>query len=142
MSGVMLAAGLWPRSAHGFVIGYGSGTAHRELVVYPIPASDGAMIDRDAQLILVRYQESVFAFARTCPHQNTALRWRENEMRFRCPKHDSRYQPDGRFIDGRATRGMDRFAVSREGGNVVVDTSRLFKEDDDPAGWEAARVDL
>lgn len=142
VTGVFVATGLWPRSAEAFAITYVSGRPSNDTVVYPIPTADGATIDRNAQVILVRYQQRLFAFARTCPHQNTALRWRVNEMRFKCPKHDSRYEADGRFIDGRATRGMDRFAISADGANVVVDTSRVFKQDEDPGGWESARVDL
>ena len=46
------------------------------------------------------------------------------------------------FIEGRATRGMDRLAVKRDGANVVVDLDRLIKQDVDPAGWSAAVVSL
>ena len=62
------------------------------------------------------------------------------ENRFQCPKHKSRYQPDGTFISGRATRGMDRFAVRQEKGEIVVDTTRVYHEDEDRAGWTAAAM--
>jgi len=109
---------------------------------YPIPAADGAFIDRDAQVILVRWQNSIYAFALSCPHQRTALRWREEDQRFQCPKHKSKYRPDGRFIEGRATRGMDRFHVALEGNEVVVDTNVMYKQDVDAAGWEHATVSV
>jgi hypothetical protein len=35
---------------------------------------------------------------------------------------------------------MDRFAVRRDGGNVVVNLSQLFREDQDRAAWGAAVV--
>ena len=73
---------------------------------YPLPAADGVTIDRDAQIILVRHQNRVFAFGLACPHENTALRWRQQDSRFQCPRHESKYQPDGTFISGRATRNM------------------------------------
>lgn len=112
-------------------------------VSYPIPAADGANIDRGNEVILVRWSNAVFAFALSCPHQRTALRWRENDARFQCPKHKSKYRPDGTFISGRATRGMDRYAIRREANMVTVDTSTLHKQDKNPAGWNAAfiRVD-
>ena len=105
---------------------------------YPLPVVDGATIDRDAEVILVRWQNKAYAFALSCPHQNTALRWLERDGRFQCPKHKSKYTPDGRFISGRATRGMDRHDVRRDGGTIVVDLGVLHEQDKDPAGWNAA----
>ncbi|MEP7325411.1 MAG: Rieske 2Fe-2S domain-containing protein [Gemmatimonadota bacterium] len=111
-------------------------------LTYPIPALDGASIDRGNQTILVRYQSHIFVFALSCPHQNTALRWLENESRFQCPKHHSKYQPDGVFISGRATRGMDRYALRREGEAVLVDLDKLYRDDVDHDGWLAAVIPL
>jgi Rieske Fe-S protein len=105
---------------------------------FPIPAGDGVTIDRDTQVILVRVQQRVYAFNLACPHENTALRWRTGESRFQCPRHESKYQPDGTFISGRATRNMDRFAIKRAGGNVIVDLAHLYRSDQEQAQWAAA----
>jgi nitrite reductase/ring-hydroxylating ferredoxin subunit len=110
--------------------------------VYPIPQQDGATIDREHEVIVVRYQGRVYAFGLSCPHQRTALRWQEAERRFQCPKHKSTFQPDGAFIAGRATRAMDRYALRREGDNVVVDLTTLFQEDKDRERWGQAVVQL
>lgn len=107
---------------------------------YPIPDADGATIDREAQVILVRYQGKAYVFNLSCPHQNTALRWHPEDGQFQCPKHHSRYTPDGVFISGRATRSMDRFAVTRDGANIVADLDRLFQQDKDAADWSAAFI--
>ncbi len=109
-------------------------------VTYPIPPADGVSIDKTNEVILVRHAGAVYAFALSCPHQNTALRWNADEGRFQCPKHKSRYQPDGTFISGRATRNMDRLPIRREGGTVIVDAERIFESDKDQAGWTAAVV--
>jgi nitrite reductase/ring-hydroxylating ferredoxin subunit len=109
---------------------------------YTIPSADGAQIDKDAEVILVRWQNEVFAFDLSCPHQNTALRWNESEHRFQCPKHHSQYQPNGEFITGRATRGMDRLGLKRDGDSITVNLDVLYKQDEDPAGWAAAVVKL
>jgi Rieske Fe-S protein len=119
------------------ITGTSSGPAER---TYPLPAADGVAIDRDAQVILVRFQERVYAFNLACPHESTALRWKERDGDFQCPRHHSRYQPDGTFISGRATRNMDRFAVKRAGDSLVVDLSRLFRSDQQPQDWAAASV--
>jgi Rieske Fe-S protein len=107
---------------------------------YPVPGSDGVQIDKDSEVILARSGKSVYAFLLSCPHQNTALRWDAAENRFQCPKHKSRYRPDGTFIEGRATRGMDRYAVKLSGSNVVVDIDKVYQEDTDPAAWKNAVV--
>src|SRR5205085_7264896 len=65
---------------------------------YSIPAHDGAEIDHDNEVILVRWQGAVYAFSLSCPHQHVALRWLEGDGRFQCPKHQSKYRPDGPFI--------------------------------------------
>jgi Rieske Fe-S protein len=107
---------------------------------YPIPAGDGATIDRTEEVIVARLGQQVFAFNLACPHEHTALRWRAEDMRFQCPRHGSKYQPDGTFISGRATRNMDRFAVQHSGNTLIVDLSQLFRSDQQSAQWTAAAV--
>ncbi len=107
---------------------------------YPIPSADGVSVDKANEVILVRWNSAVYAFALSCPHQNTALRWEAGEKQFQCPKHHSRYRPDGTFIDGRATRGMDRFAVTRSGNDVTIDLDTLLEQDTDEKRWAAAVV--
>jgi nitrite reductase/ring-hydroxylating ferredoxin subunit len=109
---------------------------------YPIPAQDGVSIDSDNEVILVRHAGHVYAFALSCPHQNNALRWRNADGLFECPKHHSKYQPDGTFISGRATRSMDRLPIRRAGQEVLVDVDRVFQQDTQPAEWAAAAVTL
>lgn len=107
---------------------------------YPIPTDDGVQIDKDEEVILVRWQGKLFAFNLSCPHQHTALRWEGDDHQFRCPKHKSRYQPDGSYVSGRATRNMDRFVLSRDGTDVVVHVNQMIQSDEDPAGWAAAAL--
>lgn len=109
---------------------------------YPIPAADGVQIDHDEEVILVRWHGTLAAFNLSCPHQHTALRWDEADAQFRCPKHKSRYQPDGAFVSGRATRNMDRFGLTRDGNDVVVHVNQMHKSDEDPSGWSAASLAL
>jgi Rieske Fe-S protein len=106
----------------------------------PLPAADGVTIDKKTQVILVRLQGKVMAFNLACPHENTALRWKQAVGRFECTKHDSKYSPDGTYIGGRATRNMDRLKIVRDGANVVVDLSTLVKSDAQPAEWKAAVI--
>ena len=109
---------------------------------YPIPAADGAQIDKKNEVILVRWQGAVYAFNLSCPHQNTALKWDEKDKVFNCSKHHSKFKPDGDYIEdsGRATRNMDRFAIVRDGATVKVDLDQLYEADKDTAEWAAALV--
>lgn len=137
------ALGAVPRTAFGLPIRLTA--ALRVLggeAVYPIPQEDGASIDREREVILVRNQNQVYAFGLSCPHQRTALRWQEEERRFQCPKHKSTFQLDGAFLAGRATRSLDRYALRREGDTVVVDLSTLLREDRDRERWLEAVVQL
>jgi nitrite reductase/ring-hydroxylating ferredoxin subunit len=133
--GFAFAAALPARLAHALTA---RGAEHR----YPIPAGDSVAIDADNGVILVRWTGKVYAFNLACPHQNTALRWQEEEHRFQCPKHKSRYQPDGTFIEGRATRSMDRLAIRRDGDAVLVELDTMYKQDENAAAWAAAFVTL
>lgn len=105
---------------------------------YPIPAQDGVQIDSQQEVIIARWQGSIYAFNLSCPHKHTALKWRPEDLRFQCPKHKSKYSPDGHFLSGKATRSMDRFSLTRQADNIVVDLAAMHKEDQDLAGWNAA----
>ena len=143
LAGVVAALGGSPARAAALSVRFmgALGRAGDELT-YPIPAEDGAQIDRDNQVIVVRWQGMAYGFNLACPHQNTALRWQPEDTQFQCPKHHSRYRPDGVFISGRATRGMDRFGIRKDGGNLVVNVARFYKQDEDGPQWEAAFVAL
>src|SRR5947199_5327758 len=108
---------------------------------YPLPNADGATIDREESVILVRWQGAVYVFSLACPHQNTALKWAPQDAQFQCPKHHSKYRPDGTFIEGRATRGMDRFSVRKDGNNVVANLDKLYQQDKDEA-WKTAFINV
>lgn len=141
-AGVFMGLGLSARGAAALPIARMAGHRVQGGVRYPIPTADGATIDTDQQVILVRFKGVVYAFALSCPHQNTALKWLAEEGRFQCPKHKSKYQPDGTFISGRATRNMDRLPLRRDGASVVVDVDHVFESDKDPKEWAGALVRL
>jgi nitrite reductase/ring-hydroxylating ferredoxin subunit len=138
------AMALLPDRGAAMSIDFISGTGTRAAKAYPIPTADGVSIDKKESVIIARFKDRAYAFSLACPHQNTALRWEERNNRFQCPKHKSRYQPDGVFIEGRATRSMDRFAVALEpqAGELQVNLDALYRQDQHLAQWEAAFVSL
>lgn len=136
---VVAVGGLWLAGATP-VFAVGARSAAGDEVSYPFPAADGVTIDRDNEVILARSGKTVVAFALSCPHQRTMLKWNEADARFQCPKHKSRYQPTGEFISGRATRHMDRYPIRRDGAKVIVSIDRTIESDRDLAGWTGAAV--
>jgi nitrite reductase/ring-hydroxylating ferredoxin subunit len=105
---------------------------------YPVPMGDSVNVDRSLSLILVRKGPFVYAFSLACPHEQAAVKWVESGGRFQCTKHDSRYDPSGVHTAGRATRNLDRFPIRRDGKDVVVDTSKVWRSDQNPTEWTAA----
>ena len=95
---------------------------------------------KDNNVIVARAAGKIYAFSLGCPHQNTSLRWNDDEKQFTCPKHKSHYRPDGTFIDGRATRDMDRLPVRKDAQTLVVDVDTLYQQDLNSAQWTAAFI--
>ena len=142
-AGVAGALGISPGRAAALSIDLAHGLSVRgDEVAYGIPAPDEVVIDKDHEVILARSEQTVFAFGLSCPHEKTPLRWQEGLHRFQCPKHKSRFQLTGAFEEGRATRSMDRYRIRREADKVVVDTGKLYREDQNRDEWIAAVVRL
>jgi len=141
-TGVFIALGLGRREAVAMPLAraFGTRTPLGTSVTYPLPAGDGATIDTENEIIIARYQGAIYAFDLSCPHQRTMLRWLAEDNRFQCPKHKSKYEPNGKFISGRATRNMDRHPIKLEAGKLVVDTDTIIESDKNPAAWESAFV--
>jgi Rieske Fe-S protein len=138
---VGIAGGEAPASALAVTPGQAIGKSGRELT-YPLPAGDGATVDRDNDVVIARVQNTVVALSLKCPHTGGELRWKPPVNRYECSRHDSRFEPPGVYISGRAKRNMDRFGVKRNGDTVVVDVSRLIQSDTQKAQWEAAAITL
>lgn len=134
--------GLLAGRAEALSVAFTTGRGTRTDKTYPIPTTDGVAIDKDESVIIARVDNKAYAFSLACPHQNTAIRWEAFANRFQCPKHKSRYRPDGSFIEGRATRGLDRFAVRRDVDTLLVNLDALYREDENAAQWASAFVPL
>jgi Rieske Fe-S protein len=143
VAGVVAGLGASARTASAFPVAEGGPVAASgHELSYPVPAADGATIDRDNGVVVVRLAGRAYAFNLSCPHENAAVRWKAALSRFECSRHDSIYSPAGVYTSGRATRNMDRFAIRTSGATLVVDVSALIQSDQQKARWEAASVPL
>jgi cytochrome b6-f complex iron-sulfur subunit len=71
--------------------------------------------DSDGSLWAALYQK--------CVHLGCTVPYRDDCQSFKCPCHGSHYNTDGEYIDGPAPRSLDRFVLSFNGDQVMVDTS-------------------
>ncbi|HEX6595328.1 MAG TPA: Rieske 2Fe-2S domain-containing protein [Acidimicrobiales bacterium] len=93
---------------------------------YPKEAVAGAK-DVDAYAaVLEGYEQGFVALYQKCVHLGCRVPWCKTSQWFECPCHGSQYNRVGEKKGGPAPRGLDRFKVTVEGGNVVVDTGLII----------------
>lgn len=68
----------------------------------------------------------IAALSIVCTHLGCVPSWLPNERKYKCPCHGSGYKQDGTNFEGPTPRPLERFKISVEGGNVIVDRSRKF----------------
>ncbi|MCC6611877.1 MAG: Rieske 2Fe-2S domain-containing protein [Anaerolineae bacterium] len=72
-----------------------------------------------------------------CTHLGCLYKWSESNNRFECPCHGSKFQRNGRYIEGPAPRSLDRFrtmltfedgttAVTNDAGDPIPLTGRAI----------------
>jgi cytochrome b6-f complex iron-sulfur subunit len=67
--------------------------------------------------------EGIMPLYQRCVHLGCRVPFCGSSKWFECPCHGSKYNFAGEYQLGPAPRGMDRFKVTLESGNVFVDTS-------------------
>ena len=79
-----------------------------------------------ADPILTGYEAGLVALYQKCVHLGCRVPWCQSSQWFECPCHGSQYNRVGEKKGGPAPRGLDRFAISSDGGNVTIDTKTVF----------------
>ena len=72
--------------------------------------------------VLDGMENGVVALYQKCVHLGCRVPWCGSSQWFECPCHGSKYSRVGEKVGGPAPRGLDRFNVSIDKGNVVIDT--------------------
>ncbi len=62
------------------------------------------------------------ALYQKCVHLGCKVPFRDDCHSFKCPCHGSHYNVDGEYLDGPAPRSLDRFAVTFQGADLIVNT--------------------
>lgn len=93
-----------------------------EVGVYNQFKSDGFWI--------VRYPDgTVVALSTICTHLGCIPNYLKNDEKFKCPCHGSGFSMGGINFEGPAPRPLERHAILLDGENIIVDKSRIFREE-------------
>jgi cytochrome b6-f complex iron-sulfur subunit len=77
--------------------------------------------------VLEGMEQGVAALYQKCVHLGCRVPWCSSSQWFECPCHGSQYNRVGEKKAGPAPRGLDRFGVSVDGGQIVVDTAQVIQ---------------
>ena len=80
-------------------------------------SSESIVKDKDGSSWVALYQR--------CVHLGCTVPFRNDCVSFKCPCHGSHYNSDGEYLDGPAPRSLDRFALSFNSDEVIVNTGAL-----------------
>ena len=97
----------------------------------PESFEEGKVTDKfkDRNIWVVRYEGKIYALSTTCTHLGCTPNWLEADHKFKCPCHGSGFYITGVNFEGPAPRPLERWAVSEEDGQVVVDKSKKFQQE-------------
>ncbi len=70
--------------------------------------------------------DGIMPLYQRCVHLGCRVPFCGSSKWFECPCHGSKYNFAGEYELGPAPRGMDRFKITLESGNVLVDTSQVI----------------
>ena len=76
--------------------------------------------------VIEGYEQGLVALYQKCVHLGCRVPWCKTSQWFECPCHGSQYNRVGEKKGGPAPRGLDRFRLVVDGGQVVVDTSQVI----------------
>jgi cytochrome b6-f complex iron-sulfur subunit len=142
--GASLLAFLWPKLSGGF--GSKVNVGKLDDIISQIRANKNFLYFAEARTWMTEYPKSalpkaeavyvgpvlngmeqgVNALYQKCPHLGCRVPNCDSSQWFECPCHGSQYNRVGEKKGGPAPRGMDRFGVTIDGGNVVIDTGTVY----------------
>ncbi|MEA1902482.1 MAG: Rieske (2Fe-2S) protein [Actinomycetota bacterium] len=101
----------------------------------------GVQLVPAARAYLTREEGEIVALWSRCPHLGCRVPWCESSGEFECPCHGTTFNRLGEHRDGPAPRGMDRFTVTIEDDQMIIDTGVILSGPvlgtetiDEPAG--------
>lgn len=92
---------------------------------------DSITLDKEQKVFIVRAKEGYFyAISAVCTHLGCIANWKSEDDIIACPCHGSKFDKEGKVIDGPAPRPLQRFSMMLdEQGQLIVDKGLIVSED-------------
>lgn len=85
---------------------------------------------QDQQVYIVRTPTGFYAVSAVCTHLGCVTQWKPEANRIACPCHGSKFQSDGKKIEGPAPRPLPHYSISLTAdGELLVDKLQTIKSD-------------
>ncbi|MEN8235112.1 MAG: ubiquinol-cytochrome c reductase iron-sulfur subunit [Actinomycetota bacterium] len=89
--------------------------------------TEGVLEVREARGYLASVDGEVVAFSEVCTHLGCRVPFIDENNRFECPCHGSKFTREGAYIEGPAPRGMDMYATEVVDGVIEIDTTHVIE---------------
>lgn len=88
-------------------------------------------LNKEQKVYIMRAKEGYFyALSAVCTHLGCITNWKSEEGIIACPCHGSKFDKEGKVLDGPAPRSLPRFIITLdEQGNLVVDKESIVGDE-------------
>ncbi|HKO03351.1 MAG TPA: Rieske 2Fe-2S domain-containing protein [Candidatus Acidoferrales bacterium] len=94
---------------------------------YPV---DSPIFLQDQQVYIVRTKDGFYAVSAICTHLGCITQWKPEANQIACPCHGSKFERDGKKIEGPAPLPLPHFLITLSpDGELVVDKLETIKSD-------------
>jgi cytochrome b6-f complex iron-sulfur subunit len=95
--------------------------------LYPV---NSVTILQDQQVYIVRTSSGFYAVSAVCTHLGCVTQWKPEANMIACPCHGSKFNPEGKKIDGPAPRPLPHYFITLTAdGELQVDKLQTIKAD-------------
>ncbi|MGA3176650.1 MAG: Rieske (2Fe-2S) protein [Candidatus Acidiferrum sp.] len=85
---------------------------------------------QEQQVYIVRTSGGFYAVSAVCTHLGCVTQWKPEANIIACPCHGSKFEPNGKKIEGPAPRPLPHFSVTLTAdGELLVDKLQVIKAD-------------
>ena len=85
---------------------------------------------QDQLVYIVRTEAGFYAVSAVCTHLGCITQWKPEASMIACPCHGSKFQRDGKKIEGPAPRPLPHYAINLTAdGELLVDKLEVIKPD-------------
>ena len=92
---------------------------------------DSVTLNKEQKVFIVRAREGYFyAVSAVCTHLGCIANWKSEDGTIACPCHGSKFDKEGKVLDGPAPRSLQRFTMTLdEQGHLVVDKGLIVGDE-------------